>query len=143
MVDHHLYGYQLHKAANILLSMHDSRGVIVFDIDDTLIESHTQMPIHESVEFYNYIKHRGYLPVIITAREYTPDNVQITMDTLDKYNINGYAQIYFRSSHVTDVYNYKKSARKNVNDTIGKVVMSIGDSYWDAGEYGGVPVILG
>jgi len=85
---------------------------IVFDIDDTLIDSTTHQLIPKVFELYQYCRNKGYNIYIITARPRVPYGVQLTLQQLHSLGIGGF---------------------KNI---------SIGDKSWDIGRYGGYGIIV-
>lgn len=126
----------------ILRKIKEKRGkVVVFDVDDTLVDKDFN-PIEPVVNFYKWCKQQGLTPVIITARAGIPENIHFTIVSLDKLEITGYDHIYFRKIEQNDVYTFKKNCRRDVNNNIGPVIASVGDMFWDVGEYGGYPVLL-
>jgi len=112
---------------------------VVFDIDDTLINSKTNQLIDWVFDLYNYCIIKGYNIYIITARPGTVPNMNATIKQLARLNIGNYKRLYFRHPHDMQIARFKKLARKSINK---KVVLSIGDQPGDIGEYGGVGVIV-
>tara|TARA_Y100000022_G_C12933035_1_gene232502 strand:- start:19 stop:507 length:489 start_codon:yes stop_codon:yes gene_type:complete len=119
---------------------------VVFDIDGTILVDGVYSPRDESeiisniYDFLMYIQDRGIDIFIITAR---PDNIHNrhgTKQMLDKLNIK-YTYLYMWN---LDVFNnhvsYKESARKEIFDNNYNIIMSLGDNYWDYGDYGGLGV---
>jgi len=47
-----------------------------------------------------------------------------------------------RPEYMNDIKEYKKQARKQIIDYGYTPLMSIGDMYWDIGEYGGIGIIV-
>ena len=43
---------------------------------------------------------------------------------------------------MTDIEKYKLFARKEVYELGYTCIFSIGDMYWDTGDYGGIPILL-
>ena len=115
-------------------------AVAIFDIDQTLIDlKGNPTPI---VKLFNFVKIKGIHPVIITARDATPESVKQTQQHLQKFNIFGEILMYFRPPEKMDLAYYKYCARKNVHERGFIPVLSIGDEYWDIGEYGGYGIKL-
>ena len=112
---------------------------IIFDIDDTLIDSRTHRIIPKVFELYQYCKHRGYNIYIITARPRIPYGIQLTFYQLHTLGINGFKNIAFRPPLELDIPGYKLRARKAIQDT---VIMSVGDKKWDIGEGGGYGILV-
>jgi predicted secreted acid phosphatase len=133
----------MQTAYNIINNLPEKKGVIVFDIDDTLVCGLIGTPISPVIDFYNYIKKLGFTPVIITARLYNKPTIDYTFKQLTDVSVNGYRAIYFRPLNEENVPEFKKMARKTVQDTLGEIVMSVGDMPWDYGEYGGHGIKVG
>ena len=137
------YLLPLMKAYEQLMSLPYFSGCIVFDIDDTLIDSETHKPIEPTVDFYHMVKKLGFKTVIVTAREGTEDNIQKTIDELGNIGIKDYTHIFFRLPNVMNLYLFKKNCRKHIHEKLCPIVMSIGDKNWDFGEYGGMGGLVG
>ena len=112
---------------------------VVFDIDDTLIDSSTHQLIPKVFELYQYCRNRGYNIFIITARPRIPYGVQLTLNQLYSLGITGFKNIAFRPPLELSIPAYKLRARKAIKDD---VIMSIGDKTWDIGEGGGYGIIV-
>ena len=82
---------------------------------------------------------KGYHVYIITARASTPDAVQFTLRQLRSLGIGGFKSIAFRPPDYWDIPKFKMDARRSIPQ---RVVMSVGDQYWDVGQYGGIGVIV-
>lgn len=117
----------------------DSDQAVVFDIDDTLINSDTGEIMPKTFSLFQYCVTRGYRVYIITARAWTPDAVNFTLNQLRSLGIKGFQSIAFRPPDYFDIPKFKEDARKSIPQ---EVVMSIGDQRWDVGRYGGVGVIV-
>ncbi len=111
---------------------------VVFDIDGTLLND--DEPIQPVVDFYNICKSLGYHLFIVTARD--SNGTQETIDQLDKMNITDYVSIYLRLPIYWDMTKYKTSCRESIVNKGYNVVLSIGDSIWDVGQYGGYGILL-
>lgn len=117
-------------------------SAVIFDIDDTLIAEPNGRRIEPVCKFYNSVLQRGIKTVLITARPAYERTIQWTKCQLQDADITGYDSIYFRDPSEQDIPEYKKSSRKNVWERGINVVMSVGDMWWDVGEYGGIPVLV-
>ena len=117
----------------------DENQAVVFDIDDTLINSDTEEIIPKTFSLFQYCVTRGYRVYIITARAWTPGAVKFTLNQLRSLGITGFQSIAFRPPNYFDVPKFKEDARKSIPQ---KIVMSIGDQKWDVGRYGGVGIIV-
>jgi predicted secreted acid phosphatase len=138
---------RMNEAVNILNKSFENNKisgntVIIFDIDDTLIDSYTGQILWPVYNFYNYIKHLGIIPILITARSACLESINYTLNQLKYLGINGYQKIYFRPEDKIDLYSFKANSRKSLLDTGFQILMSIGDMPWDIGEYGGYGILL-
>ncbi len=115
---------------------------MVFDIDQTLIDE-KQNCIQPIIDIYNYAKDMNIALFIITSRPGMEPVISMTKKTLLDCNIMGVKAMFFRPYNKVDHTYYKKSARKAIYDRFNhNVIMSIGDSTWDIGEYGGEGVLV-
>ena len=112
---------------------------IVFDIDDTLIDSNSHKLIPAVFQLYQYCRDRGYNIYIITARPKIPLGIKMTLYQLYSLGITGFKNIAFRPLMQINQYQYKLNARKRISDNI---IMSIGDKPWDIGKYGGYGILV-
>lgn len=117
--------------------MTNNNSVIVYDIDDTLIANNGE-PIIPIINTYNYAKSIGLIPVIITARPGSTENIQKTKEQLHSFGITDYKYMYFRPHDKQDLSTFKMLSRKNLHDRGYQVIVSIGDMPWDIGQYGGI-----
>ncbi len=115
------------------------RQAVIFDIDDTLIDSRTHTIIKPVYQLYKYCQNKGYNIYIITARPRIPYGVQLTLNQLYSLGITGFKNIAFRPPLEIDVPGYKLKARKAIADD---VIMSVGDKKWDIGEAGGYGILV-
>ena len=115
------------------------KQAIIFDIDDTLIDSRTHTIIKPVYQLYKYCQNKGYNIYIITARPRIPYGVQLTLNQLYSLGITGFKNIAFRPPLEIDVPGYKLKARKAIAD---EVIMSVGDKKWDIGEAGGYGILV-
>ena len=116
-------------------------SVIVYDIDNTLIDQYGQ-PIQTIIYTYNYAKTKGLKPAIITARRSHDYVIQHTINQLKSVGVSDFFCIYFMPEEKTDQATYKFLSRKNLYDKGYQVEMSLGDMHWDIGEYGGLGFIV-
>lgn len=115
------------------------KQAVIFDIDDTLIDSRTHTIIKPVYQLYKYCQNKGYNIYIITARPRIPYGVQLTLNQLYSLGITGFKNIAFRPPLEIDVPGYKLKARKAIGD---EVIMSVGDKKWDIGEAGGYGILV-
>jgi predicted secreted acid phosphatase len=118
--------------------------IVFFDIDDTLLRPYNNNePVVPVLDFYKYLVKNNYNIAIITARVNTTDNFNYTINDLKSIGIeNDYNHLVLRPENRDDIKEYKKEARKKILELGYTPLMSIGDMYWDVGEYGGVGVIV-
>ena len=120
-----------------------TNDIVFFDIDDTLLDPYTNVPIVPVLEFYKYLVTHGYNTAIITARVQTEINYKYTVNDLESIGIkNDYKFLVLKPPGVHDVKEYKKTARKKIVEHGFNPLMSIGDMRWDTGEYGGIGIIV-
>lgn len=113
--------------------------VVIFDIDDTIYNVMNNNTIEPIFDLYNYAIKNNLYVIFITAREGNQTTINFTEEQLKFFNIK-YDLLYFRPPSMTDVYIYKKYARRNVVDSGYTPLFSIGDMDWDIGEYGGIGI---
>ena len=118
------------------------KSVIIYDIDDTLISSSTNLPITPITDTYHYALQRGFKVVLITARAGFLENILRTQEQLNSLSLTNYHFIYFRPPDKQDVEDFKLKAREHVFQQGFIAEMSIGDMPWDIGQYGGIGIHL-
>jgi phosphoglycolate phosphatase-like HAD superfamily hydrolase len=111
---------------------------VVFDIDGTLLNEDT--PILPVIHLYNTCKSLGYNLFIVTARD--SHGINETVDQLNSMHITDYTSMYFRVPTYWDMYKYKETSRESIENKGYHIVLSIGDSEWDIGKFGGYGVLL-
>lgn len=111
---------------------------VIFDIDGTLLSGNKAIP--PIVDFYNTCQKLNYINFIVTARDIKFLNE--TIQQLSNLDIDDYKCVYFRPSDYIEFENYKIICRKSIQDRGYNTVLSIGDSSWDIGRYGGYGVLL-
>jgi hypothetical protein len=110
---------------------------IVFDVDDTLLESDGKC-IKPVKLLYDYAIMLGIDTVIITCRKAFTDVIQYTKEQLKQCGIINISTFYFRHVDSKNPWTFKAKARKNIFDRGCNVVMSVGDKDWDVcGEFTG------
>ena len=97
---------------------------VMFDIDDTLIYSHSGKPIVASVDLAQRARDMGYKIIIMTARPGTTENCYYTEAELKLAGIP-YDELHFVPAH-------EKNALKR--KTGYRYVLSVGDLWTDLGE---------
>jgi len=116
----------------------DSNQAVVFDIDDTLIDSATHKPIQIIVDIYFYCLRRGYKLYIITARPYFLKNVLWTLEELQRIGLTNF-KLKLRPGYIEDIARWKMEARETIPEN---VIMSLGDQPGDMGKHGGVGILV-
>lgn len=121
-------------------------SAIVFDIDDTLLDSITGKRMEDVLNIYSFAKVLKLYIILITARS---DNNMIATDNQLKQNNISYTRLYFRKNKTNkkditarDLYEYKLEARKDAMQRGYNIIMSVGDKPWDVGTYGGIGIKL-
>tara|TARA_B100000945_G_C20396811_1_gene605287 strand:- start:375 stop:950 length:576 start_codon:yes stop_codon:yes gene_type:complete len=122
--------------ANIWLkfkSMCGEKGSIVFDIDDTLVDSKEKI-IPSMVKLYKTCQKFGFITNIVTARPESKHNRAFTENMLKKRGIDGYEALYMMPSNITPTFNsiseYKHSARTHISKR-HKILANFGDMWTD------------
>ena len=110
--------------------------VAIFDIDDTILNTN-DIIIEPIYKLYNYALSNNIRTIFITAREGNKDNIKHTIKQLKRFNIKGYDLLYLRPPHMKNIEKFKLYARMNVVECGYTPLFSIGDMYWDVGEFGG------
>jgi predicted secreted acid phosphatase len=121
-----------------------SKCAVVFDIDGTLLDETTDQAIPEVLALYNLCKDLKIATFIVTAREERPDgeNRHYTHVELQRIGVVGYEDLYMRDAREHDIAKQKQEARESIHQRGYVVVMSVGDMFWDIGEFGGIGVLL-
>ena len=124
----------------------DKEPCVVFDIDGTLIyendvKDYNDKPITDICNFAYYLMSKNITIFIITARDNgLKGNFEQTEKLLEKLNVK-YNKLFLWDTNTYDtVVDFKSLTRKIIEDNNFKVLMSLGDNYWDYGDYGGVGV---
>jgi predicted secreted acid phosphatase len=137
-----VYSKILEAVDKFQTSIKNDKNIIIFDIDDTLICSHTKKTIPHVIDFYKYLDHFKVDKVLITARTAHPEVIQYTLNQLKELEITGFRKIFFRPPHQNDIARFKTMSRKTLVEEGYIPLMSIGDMHWDTGEFGGHPIVL-
>ena len=119
---------------------------VIFDIDGTIIIDGIFAPKDSSeliLDVYNFLLYLQSINIpifIITARpDYEYNRLQ-TAKMLHNLNID-YHYLYMWDRHNFDNHiEFKLEARKDIFNNYYDCVMSLGDNFWDYGQYGGVGV---
>jgi hypothetical protein len=141
-----VYKKRFIEGKNILDSIKNTEDAekfcVFFDIDDTLINSNNGTKIKPIIDLYNYAIKKKISTIIITARPGFKENIKNTINELSMNNIKNYDLLYLRPENMTDVKEFKLFARRNATECGYTPLFSIGDMFWDVGDYGGIPLVL-
>jgi predicted secreted acid phosphatase len=119
-----------------------NNNCVIFDIDDTLINSKTNQKNNEIIKFYKYLILQKINIILITARTASPEIIKYTYNQLNNLGIKNYKYLYFITNNFKNVKFYKINARKDVHNKGYNIIMSLGDNEWDYGKYGGIGVLI-
>jgi hydroxymethylpyrimidine pyrophosphatase-like HAD family hydrolase len=117
-----------------------SNPSVMFDIDDTLIDSITKKKIEPMIKLLNKCIKEDYSIIIITARD-----VQYTKQTKAELEKNGikYNLLFLRDPSRDYFHTFKSNIKKLLSEKDIDIVMSIGDQMHDvSGEYSGYYIKL-
>lgn len=112
-----------------------SNPSVMFDIDDTLIDSHSGQKIKPIVKLLKKCASEGYGIVLITARD-----SKFTKETEEELYNNGiyYDILFLRNPRYDNFYTFKSKIKKQLSDNDIDIIMSVGDQLHDiSGEYSG------
>lgn len=98
---------------------------VMFDIDDTLIESSTGKVIRDIYDLYKNAQKKGYRMIIITARPGFYKNVLWTRDQLRNINIS-YDELVFTPPLGKSLY--KRASNYNYVLSVGDMDTDLTDS---------------
>jgi len=115
-------------------------GIVVFDIDDTLIDGQDRK-IAAVVHAYHLCQTLGFTCAIVTARPEGPVNREETIKSLRAAGISGWEYLYMMPSHLRnklvtddDVRHYVSAYKRSARDDIAKdwrIVANVGDMWHD------------
>lgn len=116
-----------------ILDAHENTtlGAVVFDIDDTLISSHTGEIIGPVLDLFQFAVNSGMTVVIVTSRVGTPRAIEYTVEQLKQLGIRGHSRLYMRKTEETNNWSFKRASRKSVYEDGYNILMSVGDMDWD------------
>ena len=129
--------FQANQAINtflhILLTAHArqnmGRQAVVFDIDDTIIDSQSNQPIPIMSELYNLCIRYGYEIIFITARPDTGNNAEVTREQLMHLGFSIFTALYLRPKHMNDLCAFKTDVRDSLHGI--QLVGLIGNRWHD------------
>ena len=109
----------------MLPTVTDPDDAVMFDIDDTLIESSTGKVIRDIYDLYKNAQKKGYRMIIITARPGFYKNVLWTRDQLRNINIS-YDELVFTPPLGKSLY--KRASNYNYVLSVGDMDTDLTDS---------------
>jgi predicted secreted acid phosphatase len=114
-----------------------NKPLVIFDIDDTLINTNNKLPNISVINLYNYVNNElKYNTVILTARKNISRDV--TIKELDEIGINNYDEIIMKNNEYSTNSIYKYNKRKELSNKY-YIVANVGDEYSDFfGGYNGL-----
>ena len=145
----HVYDIAYDLGINYLdLIEYNKNYCVMFDIDDTLIDSETSNPIKPIVNLLKECNKRKLKVLIITARD-----DRYTLETIEELDKNGiyhnipnkkhYDFLYLRHSPKDDNEYFKSKLKEQLYNDGYITIMSIGDNLIDIiGEYSGYGIKL-
>lgn len=109
-------------------------GVVVFDIDDTLVDGKEEK-IKPVIDGYHQCIQMGLICAIVTARPESPENRRETVAMLNDHGVSQWESLYMmpKSVQVYDaehISKYKRSARDDI-ETRHRILANIGDMWHD------------
>lgn len=112
----------------------DNKGIVVFDIDDTLVDNKEQR-IEPVAAAYRACLEMGFHCAIVTARPESSENRKETVAMLRENEIDGWESLYMMPSSVQTfdaehISKYKRSARDDI-ETRYRIVGNVGDMWHD------------
>jgi hypothetical protein len=138
-MDHSNY-YKITEKIHSFLDNHELKGndVVVFDIDDTLLCPVRNQLITPVVEVYHKCVAKKIPIILITARQ----RCNYTEEQLSSHGLTHHDYTFFMPRYGDNVFEYKRGTRKNITIVGYNIICSIGDMYWDCGDYGGKSFVL-
>ncbi len=109
-------------------------GVVVFDIDDTLVDAE-ENKIEPVVNAFNLCREMHFECAIVTARPESIENRRETIEMLERNGVRGWESLYMMPSNVKvfdaeHISKYKRSARDDI-ETRHRILANIGDMWHD------------
>ena len=111
-----------------------TRGAVVFDIDDTLVDGNEER-IHPVARAYRLCQEYGFRCCIVTARPESVENRRETMQMLNGHGVSNWESFYMMPSSikvkdVAHISHYKRSCRDDI-ETRHRIVANVGDMWHD------------
>ena len=113
-------------------------GVVVFDIDDTLVDKR-ERPLEEVIRLFTTCKDLGFKCAIVTARPEGVANRRDTIRMLHANSVKGWESLYMMPNHITNktvetISEYKRAARDDI-ESREHILANLGDSMHDLVRY--------
>ena len=90
----------------------DNKDVIIFELDNILIKDNK--PIIPMINLYKYIIEKGIIPIIVTSRISTSENIEKTkIDIYDILKLDRLPTIYFLNNNI-NIFKSKLNCRINI-----------------------------
>ena len=116
-------------------------GCVVFDIDDTLIDSETNKRIESVCRVFDVAQSLGFPRVIVTARPDLPDSRRETTKQLRELELTNYDALYmmpfraFKSGKIEAVSRYKRRARNDIVSEHYPILANVDDMLYNCTTY--------
>ena len=127
--------YELNKIVRTNISIiqkmkHKNNEIVIFDIDNTLIDSNG-FRINPVITLFDFIKLINIPIAIITTRIGTPENIKKTQTELYNKCILDYKYIYFLKPLDYNILEFKNNSRQDLINKGYNIIMTIGDLYME------------
>ena len=129
------------RKCQLMSQIPGKQPAVVLDIDGALVHNGSwDTPIWSVINFCNHCKDIGIATMIVTARGGWPSNIENTAQSLQKLGIRCDA-LFFRKPNDHAIEEFKTNVRRHLSNALDfNVLISVGDTYWDYGEWGGIGV---
>jgi hypothetical protein len=118
-------------------SMCGETGCVIFDIDDTLVDS-KEKPISSMLKLYRLCISLGFVVNIVTARPESKQNRRETIKMLNDRGISNYEALYMMPANLNPTASiisiYKANARADIADRHA-ILANCGDMWTDHIKY--------
>ena len=124
---------QLNKIARDTISIiqnirHKKNDIIIFDIDNTLLDSNG-FRINPIIALFDFVKLMNIPIAIITNRIGTPENIKKTQTQLYNKCILDYRYIYFLKPLDYNISEFKTNCYQDIIKKGYDIIISVGDLY--------------
>lgn len=108
-------------------------GVVVFDIDDTLV-NRAQKPFSHSVDLYAHVQNIGLRSAIVTARPESKENRKLTISTLRANGFDDWESLFMMTPDypvtASGISSFKRDARDSIEQK-HRILANVGDMWHD------------